>query len=71
MAQAAEFFVIDQFVNRRLVAAQRTVGIAPQLERIDLHRQCVEAEQAADQAFSFAEDKLNGFQRLDNPDQPG
>ena len=71
MAQAAEFFVIDQLMDRRLVAAQRTIRITPQLERVDLHRQSVEAEQTADQAFAFAQNKLNRFQRLDDADQTG
>jgi hypothetical protein len=36
--QTAELFVIDQFFDRRLVAAHRAVDIAAQFQGIDFHR---------------------------------
>ena len=68
MAQTAEFFVVDQLVDRRLVSAYRAIGIALQLERMDLHGECVEAEQAADQSVAFAEDDFDRFQSFYHPD---
>ena len=50
VAQGTELLVVDQFFDRRVVAAHRTVGIAPQLKRIDLHGQGVEMQQPADQS---------------------
>jgi hypothetical protein len=37
-----------------MIAAHRAIGIAPQIQRVDLHRQRVEAEQAADEMLAFA-----------------
>jgi hypothetical protein len=54
MAQAAKLFVIDQLVDRRMIAAHWAVGIAAQIERVDFHRQRVEAEQSANQLLTFA-----------------
>ena len=51
MTQAAELFVVDQLMNRRMIAAHGAIRIAAQIERIDLHRQGVEAEQASEQFF--------------------
>ena len=39
MTQAAELFVVDQLMNRRMIAAHRAIRIAAQIQRIDLHRQ--------------------------------
>ena len=61
MTQAAELFVVDQLMNRRMIAAHGAIRIAAQIERIDLHRQGVEAEQASDQLLAFAENKLDRF----------
>jgi len=69
MSQTAELFVVDQFFDRRLIAAHRAVGIAPQPQRIDLHRQSIEGQQPTDQAVAFVENELDRFQRFDDTDQ--
>ena len=53
-AQAAELFVVDQLFDRRMIAAQRAVGVAAQFERVDLHGERVEAEQSADKTVALA-----------------
>ena len=68
--QTAELIVIDQLFNRRLVATHRAIGIAPQLQCIDLHRQGVKAQQPPDQTVTLAENDLDRFQRFDDADQP-
>jgi hypothetical protein len=55
MAQGTELLVVDKLFDRRVIAAHRTVGIAPQLKRVDLHGQGVEMQQPADQTVAFAE----------------
>ena len=69
VAQAAEFLVVDQLVNRRVIAADRAGGIAPQIERVDLHRERIEVEQTAHQSLAFAKDDLDRLERFDHADQ--
>src|SRR5688500_13059254 len=38
VSQTAELLVVDQFLDRRLVAAHRALGIAALLQSIDFHR---------------------------------
>jgi hypothetical protein len=37
VSQTAELFVIDQFLERPVIAAPRALQIAPQFQGIDLH----------------------------------
>src|SRR6185503_5727995 len=69
VTQTAELLVVDQLVDRRVVAAHRTVRIAPQLQRIDLHGQRVEVQQPANQAIALAENQFHGLKRFDDADQ--
>ena len=44
--QATEYLIVDQFSHRRVVAAQRAVGVPPQLHLAELHRQGIYQQQA-------------------------
>ena len=66
MTQTAELFVVDEFVDCRVVAAHGAIGIAAQLERIDFHGERIEVHQAANQSLTFIQDDLDRFQRFDH-----
>src|SRR3989304_3066889 len=55
---AAERIVIDQLGDRRVVAADGTVGVAADLERAHLHRERVDDEQAAVERLADVPDEL-------------
>ena len=69
MAQTAELFVVDEFVNGRLVAAHRTVRITSEFKRIDFHRKRIKAQQATDQTVAFAQNQLDRLERFDYADE--
>src|SRR6185503_18250576 len=64
VSQGAKFLVVDQPVNRRMIAAHRAIGIAPKLECVDLHGERVEMEQAPNEGVALAEDDLDRFERF-------
>src|SRR5579883_543532 len=68
-ADSAEFFVIHQFVNRRMVTANRAIGISAQAQFTEAHAQRVEQQQAAGKRFAGAKnqlDRLHGLERAHN-----
>src|SRR5262249_41422212 len=69
VAQAAKLFVVDELVDRRLLAAHRAATVALEVKRIDLVRQRIEAEKLADERLALAEDQLDRLQRLDRSDE--
>src|SRR5207244_706667 len=67
-AHAAELVVVDQFLDRRAVAADGAFGVAPYFERLKGHGQRVVMQQAAEQRFALADDQLHRFRRLNHAD---
>src|ERR1044072_7991296 len=65
---AAKLFVIDQFLDRRLLAADRTLRILPQLELAELHRPRIKQQQTIDQQILRAENDLDRLVRLNRAD---
>src|SRR5260370_16051056 len=70
-ANAAEFVVIDEFVNRAMRAAHGAVRVLAQLELAEFHSQCVKQEQAANEIVPTAENELDCFHRRDRANDPG
>ena len=54
-----------------MVAADRALGIAPQLQLAETHLQGVVQKQPSDERLSGAEDQLDRFGRLDDADHAG
>src|SRR3990172_7493507 len=64
----AELVVIDEICNRRMIAADRTLRISPDLHLTEFERQGIEEDQAVDQRFPCAQDQLDRLERLQAPD---
>src|SRR5712664_1125495 len=64
-AHAAEFEVIDQFVDRSIGAAHRSVWIFAQLEFAEFHSESIKQQQSSHEIIPAAEDQLDRFHRLD------
>src|SRR5690606_36158184 len=52
-------------------AADRALGVAPQLELAEAHPECVVDEEAADERLTGLEDDLDGLGCLNHPDDAG
>src|SRR5579883_549027 len=63
-ANAAEFVIVDQFCNGRILSANRAIGIFSQLQFAELHSQRIEKQQAAGKTIPAANDELDGFHCL-------
>ncbi len=66
---AAELLVVDQFGQRRLLAADGAVGVLAQPHLVEGHRGRVVEQQAADERLAHAQDELDGLGGLDGPDR--
>src|SRR6185369_12130416 len=64
----AEFFVVNQFFDRRILATHRTLRIFSQFELAELHGPGVEVQQTVDQQILRAENDLDRFVRLNGAD---
>src|SRR3970040_3044348 len=64
----AELLVVDEICNRRMIAADRTLRISPDLHLTEFERQGIEEDQAVDQRFPCAQDQLDRLERLQAPD---
>ena len=65
---AAELVVVDQLADTRVVAADRALWIAPQLDLAILHLQRIEDEQPADERVALAKRELDDLGGLDAAD---
>ena len=68
---AAELVVVDQLLDGRVVAAQRTLWIAAQLDFAELHLERIENQQSADERIALAQRKLDDLRGLDASDDSG
>src|SRR5579883_200044 len=68
---ATELLVVDQLFHRRMLAANRAVGILAQLQLAELHAQRINQQQAANQGVAFAEDQLDDLCCLNDTQQSG
>lgn len=68
---AAEHFVIDEFLDGRMVAADGALGIATELELAELHVEGVEEHEASGEGGAFADGELQNFGGLDAADDAG
>ena len=62
-------FVVYQLGDRRILAANRAIGILAQLEFAELHAERVDQQQTPDQRIACAENQLDDFGGLDHADQ--
>src|SRR5438093_4633437 len=69
--RAAEFYVVDQLCDRRVIAAQRALGIPPQFHNAEVHCERVEQQQTADERVADLEDLLDDLDRLDRAHYSG
>src|SRR6266852_3946607 len=65
---ATERLVVDQLVNRRVVAAQWAGGVARDLHLAELHAQAIEQHQPVHQRIAEIEDELDRLDRLNRAD---
>src|SRR5204863_7839339 len=65
---AAEFEVVDEFGDGRVLAADGAVGVARDFVFAESHVHRVEAQQPAHARFAFADDEFDGFVGLDVAD---
>ena len=65
---AAELFVINQRRDRRLLAADRALRIAPQTQLAELHVERVEQQQTPHERSPLAQRELQNLRRLNAPD---
>ncbi len=70
-SDAAKLFIVDQFLDRRLLPANGTLRILTQLELAKLHGPRVKQQQTIDQQIFSTENNLDRFVRLDRADDPG
>ena len=70
-ANAAELVVVDQLVDRAMLAAHRAIRILSQLQFAEFHAERIEEQQAADEAVACAENQLDRFHRLNGADDAG
>src|SRR5690606_19851331 len=66
--QAAELLVIDERGHGWRITADRTLGIAAQLQLAEAHPQGVVDEKAADERLPGTEDELDGLGCLNDAD---
>src|SRR6516164_5218448 len=65
LRDSAEFLIVDELGDGRMIAADRAIGITPQFQFAELHSEGVVEDQAPDQRLARAEDQFHGFGGLD------
>src|ERR1017187_732227 len=68
---AAECLVVNKLGDSWVLATERALGVAPQLEFAELHLERIEKEQAVEERSALAEDKFQNLGRLDESDHAG
>src|SRR5439155_24414393 len=63
-ANSAEFLIIDQLADCRILPARRAIRIFAQLELTKLHRQRVDQQQPPDQRIPRTQNELNRLRCL-------
>ena len=69
--EAAQLFVVHQFRDGWVLAADRALRITPNTYFAETHGQRIVHQQAADEGFAFANDEFDGFCRLNHANDPG
>src|SRR5437899_4511857 len=69
-AEATEFLVVDQLLDRGVRATDRALRVLPQLQLAELHAKGVEHEEAADQRVAFTEEEFDRLACLDRSYDP-
>src|SRR5262249_31599694 len=70
-ADTAEFIVVDQLGDRRMLAARRAVGILAQLQFAEFHAQRVDQQEPPDERVACTKDQLDDLCRLHHPHEAG
>ena len=63
--------VVDEFLDRGVIAADRALGILAQLQFAEAHAERIDQQQAADERVAFAQNELDDLSGLDDADQAG
>src|SRR5215813_10054181 len=63
-ANAAEFVIVDQLGKRRVLPANRAIGILAQFQFAEFHSERIKEQQTAYKIVSTADDELDRFHRL-------
>ena len=69
--RVAELDVVDVLGDRRVVAADRAVGVAAHRDLVERRPERVEEEQSPGERVAAAEDELERLVRLERADDPG
>src|SRR6267378_1606897 len=69
--QTAEGLVVDELPDAGARATDGALGILPQLERAEGHRQGIEQEEPPDERRALAQDQLDDLGVLDQANDPG
>src|SRR3984957_3102970 len=67
-ANSAELVVIDELVDRAMLAAHRAIRILAQLQFAELHSERIEQKQATNETVAFSKNQLDRFHRLNRSD---
>ncbi len=67
--EIAELLIIDELVDRRLFAAHRAIRILLEVQRSDLHGECVEAQEFPNQSIAFPQDEFDSLKGLYGSDE--
>ena len=70
-SNSAKLFVVDQLMDRTMVAANRARRILAQPQFAEAHSQRVKEQEPADQRFADAEDQLDRLHGLNRADDAG
>src|SRR5712691_10393965 len=69
--ESAELLVVEELGDSWMRAAEWTIGIAPDADLAEPHGQRIIQHQASNQRLSLADQELDRFRRLDEPNHPG
>src|SRR6266571_1030561 len=69
--ESAKLLVVEERGDGRMRATEWTVRIAPDADLAEPHRQRIVHQQAPYQRLPLADNELDRFRRLDDPNHPG
>ena len=67
----AELLVIDEFVNRWFLPADRAIRILPEVQRSNFHGKGVKAKEFSHKILALPQDELDGLEGLYGSDETG
>src|SRR5215469_1480206 len=70
-SDTAELVVVDQLVDRGIPTASWAVRVFAQTEFAEVHAECIDQQEAANEWFARAENELDDLGRLDYAEQSG